>query len=202
MKLIMMNSFLDYLKESPDCLYIYNRDFSIYGLESKERYTIVVKDDWICPEDWVGFDTDVYEIFYLNEWFNIVLNGDLIGWECACLNKKYVIKEHVKLLMKTNPLQLKKTIRTQRLSNETYSDINVLRDWELVKNIKFAIQIIENHKIVNFKEAKNDYFNLLKCESIEEISEYINKSYQILKDLTDGMLLQERVKKINNESNI
>lgn len=104
--------------------------------------------------------------------------------------------------MKTNPLQLKKTIRTQRLSNETYSDINVLRDWELVKNIKFAIQIIENHKIVNFKEAKNDYFNLLKCESIEEISEYINKSYQILKDLTDGMLLQERVKKINNESNI
>ena len=104
--------------------------------------------------------------------------------------------------MKTNPLQLKKTIRTQRLSNETYSDINVLRDWELVKNIKFAIQIIENHKIVNFKEAKNDYFNLLKCESIEEISEYINKSYQILKNLTDGMLLQERVKEINNESNI
>lgn len=198
----MMNSFLDYLKESPDCLYIYNRDFSIYGLESKERYTIVVKDDWICPEDWVGFDTDVYEIFYLNEWFNIVLNGDLIGWECACLNKKYVIKEHVKLLMKTNPLQLKKTIRTQRLSNETYSDINILRDWELIKNIKFAIQIIENHKIVNFKEAKNDYFNLLKCESIEEISEYINKSYQILKNLTDGMLLQERVKEINNESNI
>lgn len=198
----MMNSFLDYLKESPDCLYIYNRDFSIYGLESKERYTIVVKDDWICPEDWVGFDTDVYEIFYLNEWFNIVLNGDLIGWECACLNKKYVIKEHVKLLMKTNPLQLKKTIRTQRLSNKTHSDINILRDWELIKNIKFAIQIIENHKIVNFKEAKNDYFNLLKCESIEEISEYINKSYQILKNLTDGMLLQERVKEINNESNI
>ena len=198
----MMNSFLDYLKESPDCLYIYNRDFSIYGLESKERYTIVVKDNWICPEDWVGFDTDVYEVFYLNEWFNIVLNGDLIGWECACLNKKYVIKEHVKLLMKTNPLQLKKTIRTQRLSNETYSDINILRDWELIKNIKFAIQIIENHKIVNFKEAKNDYFNLLKCESIEEISEYINKSYQTLKDLTDGMLLQERIKEINNESNL
>jgi len=198
----MMNSFLDYLKESPDCLYIYNRDFSIYGLESKERYTIIVKDDWICPEDWIGFDTNVYEVFYLSEWFNIVLNGDLIGWECACLNKKYVIKEHVKLLMKTNPLQLKKTIRTQRLSNEVYSDINILRDWELVKNIKFAIQIIENHKIVNFKEAKNDYFNLLKCESVEELSEYINKSYQTLKDLTDGMLLQERRKEINDESNI
>lgn len=197
----MMNSFLDYLKESPDCLYIYNRDFSIYGLESKERYTIVVKDDWICPEDWVGFDTDVYEVFYLNEWFNIVLNGDLIGWECACLNKKYVIKEHVKLLMKTNPLQLKKTIRTQRLNNGLYSDVNILRDWELIKNIKFAIQIIENHKIVNFKEAKNDYFNLLKCESVKELTEYVNKSYQILKDLTDGMLLQERIKEINNESN-
>ena len=196
-----MTKFIEYLKESPDCLYIYNRDFSIYGLESKERYTIVVKDDWICPEDWVGFDTDVYEVFYLNEWFNIVLNGDLIGWECACLNKKYVIKEHVKLLMKTNPLQLKKTIRTQRLNNGLYSDVNILRDWELIKNIKFAIQIIENHKIVNFKEAKNDYFNLSKCESVKELTEYINKSYQILKDLTDGMLLQERIKEINNESN-
>ena len=125
----------------------------------------------------------------------------MIGWECACLNKKYVIKEHVKLLMKTNPLQLKKTIRTQRLNNGLYSDVNILRDWELIKNIKFAIQIIENHKIVNFKEAKNDYFNLSKCESVKELTEYINKSYQILKDLTDGMLLQERIKEINNESN-
>lgn len=197
-----MNSFLDYLKESPDCLYIYNRDFSIYGLESKERYTIVVKNDWICPEDWIGFDTDVYEVFYLNEWFNIVLNGDLIGWECACLNKKYVIKEHVKLLMKTNPLQLKKTIRTQRLNDMAYAVTSVLTKWELIKNIKFAIQIIENHKIVNFKEAKDDYFNLLKCESVEELTEYVNKSYQILKDLTDGMLLQQRIKQINNESDI
>ena len=51
-------------------------------------------------------------------------------------------------------------------------------------------------------EAKNDYFNLSKCESIEELTEYINKSYQILKDLTDGMLLQERIKEINNESNL
>lgn len=39
-----MSNFLDYLIESPDCLYIYNRDFSIYGLPDKERYTIVVKD--------------------------------------------------------------------------------------------------------------------------------------------------------------
>lgn len=195
----MMNSFLDYLKESPDCLYIYNRDFSIYGLESKERYTIVVKDDWICPEDWVGFDTNIYEVFYLNEWFNIVLNGNLIGWECACLNKKYVIKEAVKLLMKTDPLILRRTIDLQLADYKNKGLFNINEAWDIIKNIKFSIQIIENHKIVNFKEAHNDYYNLLSFESIDEVENYINQFYAELKKLTDGMIKQEILKKLKNE---
>lgn len=194
-----MNSFLDYLKESPDCLYIYNRDFSIYGLESKERYTIVVKDDWICPEDWVGFDTNIYEVFYLNEWFNIVLNGNLIGWECACLNKKYVIKEAVKLLMKTDPLILRRTIDLQLADYKNKGLFNINEAWDIIKNIKFSIQIIENHKIVNFKEAHNDYYNLLSFESIDEVENYINQFYAELKKLTDGMIKQEILKKLKNE---
>ena len=194
-----MNSFLDYLKESPDCLYIYNRDFSIYGLESKEHYTIVVKDDWICSEDWVGFDTNIYEVFYLNEWFNIVLNGNLIGWECACLNKKYVIKEAVKLLMKTDPLILRRTIDLQLADYKNKGLFNINEAWDIIKNIKFSIQIIENHKIVNFKEAHNDYYNLLSFESIDEVENYINQFYAELKKLTDGMIKQEILKKLKNE---
>ena len=87
-----MTSFLEYLIEDPDCLYIYNRDFSIYGLPSKQRYTVIVKDDWICPEDYWEESENGFEIYNLQEWFDFVLNGKLIGWECACLNKKYVIK--------------------------------------------------------------------------------------------------------------
>ena len=40
-----MTNFLDYLKESPDCLYIYNLNETIYGLPNKEKYVVVVKDD-------------------------------------------------------------------------------------------------------------------------------------------------------------
>ena len=38
------------------------------------------------------------------------MNGSIEAWECACLNKKFIIKEHVKLLMKTDPLGLRKQI--------------------------------------------------------------------------------------------
>lgn len=46
-----MTNIINTLKESSDCLYIYNRNFSIYGLPDKERYTIIVSDDWELPED-------------------------------------------------------------------------------------------------------------------------------------------------------
>lgn len=193
-----MTNFLEYLIESSDCLYIYNRNFSIYGLPEKERYTVIVKDDWVCPEDWIGFDKEVYEVFYLKEWFDFVLNGDLIGWECACLNKKYVIKEHVKLMMTTNPIQLRKTIDKQLFQSSLLSDINLLKEWELIKNIKFAVQIIDNHKIVNFKEAKDDYNVLQQSKSSTEFFTYKEQFYNILKNITDGMLKQELLKKVKN----
>ena len=142
-----MTSFLDYLKESPNCLYIYDLNETIYGLPNKNKY--VVKDDWVCPEDWIGFDSKIFRIFHLQQWFNCITNGDLIGWECACLNKKYVIKEHVKLLMTTNPLQLRKHIDSI-LKTDTYDPK------DLIRSIKFSIQIIDNHKIVNYKDGLDD----------------------------------------------
>ena len=182
-----MTSFLDYLKESEDCLYIYNRNYSIYGSDNKERYTVVVKDSWVCPEDWIGFDTGVYQLFRLSQWFNCITSGNLIGWECACLNKKYIIKEHVKLLMTTNPLQLRKDVD---------KDFDSKPFDELIRQIKFSIQIIENHKIVNYKDGLDD-INLINKLILDgetdedELNKIIDKSYSVLKSLTDGMLKQE-----------
>ena len=192
-----MSSFLEYLKESPDCLYIYNRDFSIYGLPSKERYTIVVKDGWVCPEEYSDYDESIYEIYELKEWFDQVLNGKLVGWECACLNKKYVIKEHVKLLMTTNPLQLRKNVDDFKKLIELSGNTNTMLYFNLIKDIKFSIQIIQNHKIVNYKEPLNDYGLIKNCESVEEILNIVDQSYQVLKSLTDGMIKQEILKKAN-----
>ena len=67
--------------------------------------------------------------------------------------------------MTTNPLQLRKTIEKQKMNLLASATKSLLNDWELVKNIKFSIQIIENHKIVNFKEAQSDYYAMLEGDS-------------------------------------
>ena len=198
-----MNSFLEYLNESPDCLYIYNRDFSIYGLPSKERYTIIVKDNWICPEEYLDTQEDeLYEIYYLHEWFDLVLKGKLIGWECACLNKKYIIKEHVKLMMTTNPIQLRKDIDAEYMLYSVSAVWSYSMAFKLLRDIRFSIQIIQNHKIVNYKDGLNDYKAIESAEFNSEIWEIIDKSYNELKSLTDGMLKQELLKKANKCKNI
>ena len=190
-----MTSFLDYLKESPDCLYIYDLNETIYGLPNKNKYVIVVKDDWVCPEDWIGFDSKIFRIFHLQQWFNCITNGDLIGWECACLNKKYVIKEHVKLLMTTNPLQLRKHIDSI-LKTDTYDPK------DLIRSIKFSIQIIDNHKIVNYKDGLDDIISINNAENEEEVNKIINKHYSVLKSLTDGMVKQEIIDKCFKNSTL
>ena len=182
--------FLNYLKENPDCLYIYNRDFSIYGAEPKEQYTIVVKDEWKCPEEFQDYNPFVYQIYKISDWFKLVLSGSIIAWECACLNRKYVIKEHVKLMMTTNPLQLRKDV--EELRKEVYESISIAKEWALIKLIVFANQIIENHKIINFKEPIS-YFNRREEESLDQV---IEEPYNKLKSLTDGMLEKEKLNKI------
>lgn len=191
-----MSSFLEYLKESPDCLYIYNRDFSIYGFPNKERYTIVVKDGWVCPDEYADHDQSVYEIYELKDWFDLVLKGKLIGWECACLNKKYVVKEHVKLLMKTNPIQLRKDIDTEyNLFHLCSNPFSVAK--KLVRDIMFSIQIITNHKIINYKEGLGICQMIDNVDELEECYQIVDKVYDTLKSLTDGMIKQEILNKAN-----
>ena len=193
-----MSSFLEYLIESPDCLYIYNRDFSIYGLPSKERYTVVVKDDWICPDEYSDYNDNVFEIYLLKEFFDFVLNGKLIGWECSCLNKKYVIKEHVKLMMTTNPLQLRKDVDLLRKVIQEQEGLKITEVmYELIRMIYFSIQIIQNHKIVNYKDGYEDYILLENAETFDEMWNIADKPYQVLKSLTDGIIKQNILKKAN-----
>lgn len=197
-----MSSFLDYLKECSDCYYIYNRDFSIYGLPSKERYTVIVKDDWICPEEYSDYDKDIFEIYTLTTFFDFVLKGKLIGWECSCLNKKYVIKEHVKLMMVTDPIQLRRDVDAFRkaiLQTEGLQTTDSM--YELIRMIYFSIQIIQNHKIVNYKEGKEDYSTLENSETFNEMWHITNNIYETLKSLTDGIIKQNILKKANKCKN-
>ena len=201
----MTNEFIKYLKESSDCLYIYNRNFSIYGLSDSERYTIVVNDNWVCPEDWIGFDPQIYQIYTLSDWFKKVLDGELIGWECSCLNKKYIIKEHVKLMMIPNILKLRTDIENlYKFTSEISETIDVETCYIIIRNIKFAMQIIENHKIINYKDGLRELAKLQKCESVTEMWDIVNDSYLDLLSLTDGVKKQELLKKakIKNDRNL
>lgn len=216
-----MISFLEFLNTNSGCLYIYNRSSIVYGLPSDEfsEYTIVVSRDFVLPEDWTGlviselctlnYDVLVegstfYYIYNIDTWFNKVLNGDIDCWECACLNKKFIVKEYVKLMMKTDLVQLRKYVdslitnisRTITLKQP----VSVLDFWKVIKTCKFANQIIENHKIVNFKEAESEYHALqseVKDSNLIERYQFdLALPYQLLRDRTDEILRKSKIKKV------
>lgn len=96
-------------------------------------------------------------------------------------------------MLTTNPIQLRKQIDTKIKSFYELSIVDKYFAWKIIKDIKFANQIIENHKIVNFKEASSDYYKLEES-SFEELLE---KPMTRLKGFTDGLLKAEILAKIN-----
>ena len=195
-------TFLDKLKQDPGCLYIYNWGPYVYGL-SKEptEYIIIVTDNHPDFKDEYAIKQDnvFYQIYKIKDWFNKVLLGSIDCWECACLNKKYIIKEHVKLMMTTNPLQLRKEIDGELLGNppELLSKEELVNYyWRIIRHCKFANQIIDNHKITNFNEANSDYLTLSNTDNIEECyNNLISKSYKYLKQKTDELLRKDKIEK-------
>ena len=100
-----MDDYLETLKEDSRVLYIYYLPYSLYGIDNdKYYYYVITKENF---KD----DHDNFIFIDINDWFNLVLQGSLEAWKCACLNRKYIIKEHVKLLVKTDPLKLRKIIK-------------------------------------------------------------------------------------------
>lgn len=99
--------------------------------------------------------------------------------------------------MTTNPIQLRKDVddfvKLVKLAPNTDPILYI----DLLRQIKFSIQIIQNHKIVNYKDGLDDYLAIKNAESKEEIWEIIDKYYDELKSLTDGMIKQQILKKAN-----
>lgn len=136
-------------------------------------------------------------IINLKSWFEHSIKSDLLAWICACLNKKYIIKEHVKLLCETKPLSLRKEID----SIKSVLKMTPEESYYFLANMTYAIQIIENHKIVKYNVLK-DYYNLVKdLTDPEEITKYFIKFYEPLRktlnEYTDGLLLKEKIEKIS-----
>jgi len=202
--------FLEYLKQDPSCLYIYCWGPYIYGLDKEPgNYIIVVADDWKnkstvnFPEEPWGIymfmhENIYYQFYKMKYWFDKVLLGDIDCWECACLNKKFIIKEHVKLMMNTNPLELRKYVDSLRYKSDTaIEQASIYSLWSDIRRCKFANQIIDNHKIVNPKEANKDYQLLQEANDKTYVYKtLIDVPYKNLKLKTDDILKRSKIKKI------
>lgn len=204
--------FLESLKQDPGCLYIYNWGPYIYGLANKPTaYIVIVADLWkienenFPKEPWgihiINNEEVTYYFYRMKYWFDKVLLGDIDCWECACLNKKFIIKEHVKLMMTTSPLRLRKEI-DKDLSIEPPLSLFDREElisfyWKRIKDCKFANQIIDNHKIINPKEANKDYKLLEEANDIKYVYDIlIDVPYKNLKLKTDDMLKRSKIAKV------
>ena len=209
----MHKTTLNKLIEHPDVYYIYDLRGAVFGVDNLGEYIIVTKDGLVIKDELDDSEIVNVSIYSSSEWFKLVVNGEILPWICACIDKKYILKEHVKLLMTTNPLQLRKCFeatRVQILSNlgetESSKQFNL---WKIILFARFCNQIIENHKIVNFKNSANDYQELRKYtdnnELLNAFNALITPEINLLYKSTDGLLKREKIakiqQKIKNESN-
>ena len=209
----MHKTTLNKLIEHPEIYYIYDLRGAVFGVDDLGEYIIVTKDGLIIKDELDDSEIVNVSIYSSSEWFKLVVNGEILPWICACIDKKYILKEYVKLLMTTNPLQLRKCFeatRVQILSNlgetESSKRFNL---WKIILFARFCNQIIENHKIINFKNSANDYQELRKYtddnELLNAFNALITPEINLLYKSTDGLLKREKIakiqQKIKNESN-
>ncbi len=201
---------LQELIDNKEVLYIYEIGLQIYGLfpETDDRDYLIIVSDKFCVDKELY---DNYTFYNITDWFDMVLNNRMIAWICACLPKKFVIKEYVKLLLQTNPLQLRKEFDAFYkykidFAKDCISEGNSLTGqkalWDLISYLKFANQIIENHKIVNFKDVAEDYRQIVNGQ-VDDESIIMNTFYTrlntpltLFKNYTDGVLNASKIKKI------
>lgn len=210
---------LEKLKEDPNVLYIYETGLQIYGLFEgipNRKFTIICTHNY-SPDGFVNDEavdeSDVFEKFDITHWFNLVENESILAWECACLPKKFIHKEYVKLLLKTDPLKLRKIYEVEKkiclFGYDEYLEADAIISAQkelfyLFKLVKLSNQIIENHKIVNFKTLANDYRHIVTGEKydLEYFNAYINDELLQFKRFTDDILKRDKIQKIlQNERN-
>lgn len=209
----MHKTTLNKLIEHPEVYYIYDLRGAVFGIDNLGEYIVVVKDGLVIKDELDDSEIVKVSIYSSSEWFKLVINGEILPWICACVDKKYVLKEYVKLLMTTNPLQLRKcfdTTKNQILSNLGKTELSKQFNlWKIILFARFCNQIIENHKIVNFRNSASDYRELRKYNNFDDLLNVFNTlitpELNLLYKSTDELLKQEKItklqQKINNESN-
>ena len=204
----MHKTTLNKLIEHPEVYYIYDLRGAVFGVDNLGEYIVVVKDGLIIEDEFDDSEIVKVSIYSSSEWFKLVINGEILPWICACIDKKYILKEYIKLLMTTNPLQLRKCFditKNQILLNLGKTELSKQFNlWKIILFARFCNQIIENHKIVNFRNSANDYFELRKYNNFDDLLNVFNAliipELNLLYKSTDELLKQEKIAKLQQKN--
>ena len=194
----MLKSNFEKLKKDESVYYIYRLDFSICGINDTPKYLVVVSDNWKYPKEEENNEVQV-DIVGISNWFKKIEKGNISPWICACLSRKYIIKEYVKLMLKTDPIQLRSDINMEAytvkglLENENCPKEELFR---LITHTIFSRQIVENHKIINFNEPAKYYNLLFDNMSVSEFNKIYSPVLKEFKDLTQGVWVRHLKSKV------
>ena len=217
-----MNKYLEHLIKDPLVYYVYQSDLSIYDLPSEGPSYIVITDEkYNIPEEFKGsillsikpslsYDGAYFEFYKMQDWFQKVIKCDVLAWECSCLDKKFIVKEHVKLTITPDTLKLAQSFRamldptvilaSSEIQNGAFNKGRT-HLFNVLKEARFSNQIIDNHKIVNYNEVKEDYFALFNAEDNDEsimgvFLEQSKKSIGLFLNRTEKAFKDAKIKKI------
>lgn len=204
----MHKTTLNKLIEHPEVYYIYDLRGAVFGVDNLGEYIVVVKDGLVIEDELDDSEIVKVSIYSSSEWFKLVINGEILPWICACIDKKYILKEYIKLLMTTNPLQLRKCFditKNQILLNLGETKLSKQFNlWKIILFARFCNQIIENHKIVNFRNSANDYQELKKYNNFDDLLNVFNAlitpELNLLYKSTDELLKQEKIAKLQQKN--
>ena len=216
-----MHNYLKELTDDSNVLYIYEIGLQIYGImkNTENRDYLVIVDDNYIPDGFVKVN-DKYErqvqtehgvlsfqMMFIKDWFTKVLGSSMLACICAYLPKRYVIKEHVKLVLFLRPLDLRKWYEDnkQQFIEEALDDIkngNTLSGqkalWKLIVHVMFSNQMIEHHKIINFKEVVPSYKRIVDGQITDAMNilqlfiAEITPHYERFRMYTDEMLAKSK----------
>lgn len=197
---------LEKFKEDPFVYYIYQADWSIYGLNSDTKEYIVIIDDRCKLSDYETND-GIFEIYYMHEWFKMVSDNNILCWIFSCIDKKYKVKEYVKLTIPLDVLKLRKNM-LESLKYSNYSSYQNLDDcldsmYMDIITLDLTNQIIKNHKIINLQNSSVHCKSLNNCdydETLEKYNKIINNGLKELHESTDGLYTQDLINKSIKES--
>lgn len=179
---------LQSLLEDPNILYLYDiQSFSTI----KNHYIAIVKN----THKRIDIPDDIQlTVFSIKKWFDVMITKNaLLAWKCNCLNKKFILKEHIKLMLTTDPIGLYKQYLERKRECEQiieFADVAQLDTfWENLFDIKCISEIVENHKIVNYSPPITFDKMLTEIESIglENVYQlYVGKYIKHIKDTCES----------------